>query len=426
MSRASHVESYYAATVADLPAYPAPEGWLSADVCVVGGGYAGLSAALELAERGFDVVLLEAERVGWGASGRNGGQVCTGVHGSMARLAGWLGPDDARRLFAMAEEAKEIIRERVRRHAIDCELTWGYFHAASKPRHLRELAALRDSWADCGYGDSELVEGRRATAAHVDSPAYIGGLYEGGAGHLHPLKYCLGLARAARAAGVRIFEGARVVTVVPGARPRLDLADAQVEADFVLYCGNAYLGGLVPEIGAKALPVGSFIAATAPLGAARAGALLPGNAAVSESNYLLNYYRLSTDHRLLFGGRVHYSAEVPADLPQAMRRKMLKVFPDLADVAFEYVWGGLISLTPERTPQVGRLGDNVYFAQGFSGQGVALTGIVGRVLAEAVAGQAERCDLLARLPHRSFPGGRLLAAPILALATLWYRLKDAL
>jgi len=425
MSRSAHVESYYTATVPDLPEYPEPEGRISADVCVVGGGYTGLSAALDLAERGFDVVLLEAERVGWGASGRNGGQICTGIHGGMGHLADWLGPEDARRAFALAEEGKEIIRERVRRHGIDCDLSWGYFHAATKPRHLRELAALRDAWAEAGYRDSVLVEGRQATAAHVDSPAYIGGLHESGAGHFHPLKYCLGLARAAEAAGVRIFEGARVTAIARGRRPRLDLAGARVEADFVVLCGNAYLGDLVPEIRSKVLPVGSFIAATAALGEGRARALIPGNAAVSDSNYLLNYYRLSADNRLLFGGRVHYSAEVPADLPQAMRRKMLQVFPQLDGVAFEYVWGGYIALTPERTPHVGRLGDNLYFAQGFSGQGVVLTGIVGRLLAEVVAGQAERYDLLARLPHRSFPGGRLMGAPILELATFWYRLKDA-
>lgn len=426
MSPSAHVESYYTATTPDLPVYPAPEGRLRAEVCVVGGGYTGLSAALELAERGFDVVLLEAERVGWGASGRNGGQICTGFHGSLAHLAAWVGMADARRLFALSEEGKAIIRERVRRHAIDCDLTWGYFHAATKPRHLRELAGLRDSWAECGYRDTELVEGRQAAAAHVDSPIYTGGLYEAGAGHLHPLRYCLGLARAAEAAGVRLFEGARVTALARGVPARLDLATAQVEADVVVFCGNAYLGDLVPEIRTKVLPVGSFIAATAPLGAARAGALIPGNAAVSDSNYLLNYYRLSSDNRLLFGGRVHYSADVPTDLPQAMRRKMLKVFPSLHDVAFEHVWGGYIALTPERTPHIGRLDGNLYFAQGFSGQGVVLTGLVGRILAEAVAGERERLALVSRLPHRSFPGGRRLAAPILGAATLWYRLKDAM
>jgi len=365
MSCAAHAESYYAATVPDLPTFPVPEGRLNADVCVVGGGYTGLSTALELAERGFDVVLLEAERVGWGASGRNGGQICTGLHGDMGHLAAWVGAADARRLFALAEEGKEIIRERVRCHAIDCELTWGYFHAASKPRHLRYLATLRDSWAVGGYRNTELVEGRQATASHVNSPAYIGGLHDSGAGHLHPLKYCLGLARAAQAAGVRIFEGARVTGIARGPRPRLDLAKAQVEADFLVLCGNAYLGDLVPEIRAKVLALGSFIAATVPLGENRARALIPGNAAISDSNYLLNYYRLSIDHRLLFGGRIHYSAEIPADLARAMRRRMLGVFPNLGDVPFERVWGGLIALTPERTPHLGRLSDNVYFAQGF-------------------------------------------------------------
>ncbi|MFQ6017614.1 MAG: NAD(P)/FAD-dependent oxidoreductase [Kiloniellaceae bacterium] len=427
MPREAHPESYYAATATPLPEFPELTGEIGAEVCVVGGGYAGLSTALELAERGFDVVLLEARRVGWGASGRNGGQICTGYAAGMGQIEGRVGKDDARRLFALAEEAKAIIRERVARLAIDCQLKWGYFHAAGKPRQQRALALTQERWArDFGYDATRLVEGPDAVAGYVNSSAYVGGLFDGRAGHLHPLNYCLGLARGAAAAGVRIFEGSEVQALDFGARPRARCARGSVKARFLVLCGNAYLGNLVPPMRRKIMPVGTYIGATRPLGAARARALIPDDIAVSDCNFVLNYFRLSPDDRMLFGGRVSYSTIVPPDLPRALRKKMLAVFPGLADVGFDYTWGGFVAITVERTPHLGRIGSNVYFAQGFSGQGVALTGVAGRLLAEAISGQAGRFDVLARLPHTTFPGGRLLRTPTLALAMLWYRLRDLL
>ena len=427
MSRAAHVESYYAATANEAPDYPEITVEVSADVCVIGGGYAGLSTALNLAERGFDVVLVEANRVGWGASGRNGGQICTGFSPGMARIEGWVGRDDARKLFALAEEAKDIIRDRVARHVIDCDLTWGYFHAAGKARQVDELRGTRDRLArDFGYDGTRLVEDPEAVADYVNSRAYVGGLYEAGAGHLHPLNYCLGLARAAAEAGVRIYEGSEVTSLDLGSRPAARCARGAVTAKTLVLCGNAYLGELVPSLRRKVMPVGTYIGATAALGENRARSLIPDNLAVSDCNFVLNYYRRSPDHRMLFGGRVSYSTLMPPNLPMAMRRKMLEVFPDLDDVGFDFTWGGFVAITAERTPHVGRLGDNVYFAQGFSGQGVALTGVVGKILAEVIAGEAERFDLLGKLPHSTFPGGRVLRTPILALAMLWFRLKDLL
>jgi gamma-glutamylputrescine oxidase len=427
MPSEAHVESYYTATAHALPDFPELSGEVTADVCVVGGGYAGLSTALELAGRGFDVVLLEANRVGWGASGRNGGQICTGYASGMEKIAGWLGADDARKLFSLAEEAKEIIRERVARHGIDCDLTWGYFHGAAKPRQQRELAETQEHWATAfGYGGTRLVEGRDEVARYVATAAYVGGLYDPGAGHLHPLNYCLGLARAASGAGVKIFEGSAVTALDTGARPRARTDRGAVKARFLVLCGNAYLGNLAPALRRKIMPVGTYIGATRPLGEDRARALIPGDSAVSDCNFVLNYYRLSADRRMLFGGRVSYSTLMPPNLPRAMRAKMLEVFPALADVDFDYTWGGFVAITVERTPHIGRLGDRVYFAQGFSGQGVAMTGIAGRVLAEAIAGQAGRFDVLARLPHKTFPGGRLFRTPTLSLAMLWYRMQDML
>jgi len=421
-----HVPSYYAATAHAAPDRPRLKGSLRADVCVVGGGFTGISTALSLAERGYDVVLLEAARVGWGASGRNGGQIGTAFAADMSKIRAWVGPENARRLFDFCEEAKAVIAERVRRHAIDCDLVWSHFDAANKPRHLDGLKAAQADWAEnYGYTGTKLVE-RGELKDYVDSDAYVGGLYDPGGGHLHPLNYCLGLARAAEDAGVRIFEDSRVTKLDVGARPVAGTAAGQVTADHLVLCANAHLDNLVPRMRRKIMPVGTYIGATHPLGENRATALIPKNSAVTDCNFVLDYYRRSPDHRMLFGGRVSYSTLMPPNLPRAMRGKMLTVFPQLADQSFEYTWGGYVAITVERTPHFGRLGPNVFFAQGFSGHGVALTNVAGKILAEAVAGQAERFDLMARLPHTTFPGGRLFRTPTLALAMLWYRMRDYL
>ena len=427
MPREPHVDSYFAATANDHPEYPELAGEVSADVCIVGGGYTGLSTAICLAERGYSVVVLEARRIGWGASGRNGGQICTGFSSGMAVVQKALGKAAAREVFDITEEGKTLLRERVARHKIDCDLHWGYFHAALKQRQLDELADSQEMLArDFGYDDTQLVKGRDAVAPYVNSKAYVGGLFERGAGHLHPLNYCLGLARAAEANGARIFEGSAVERLDRGATVRAICAGGGVSAKTVVLAGNAYLGGLVPEIQGKVMPVGTYIAATEVLGENRARSLLPENIGIADCNFVLNYYKRSADHRMLFGGRVSYSTIMPPNLPKALRRKMLEVFPDLRDVRFDYTWGGFVAITMNRMPHFGRLGDDTYFAQGYSGQGVAMAGMAGRLLAEAIAGQAERFDLLTRLPHATFPGGRLFRTPTLALAMLWYRMRDIL
>lgn len=426
MASQPHVDSYYAATANRLPEYPELRGQVSADVCVIGGGYTGLSTALNLAERGYDVVLLEANRIGWGASGRNGGQIGTAYSAGMREIEAWIGRDDAKKLFDMAEEAKQIIRERVARHRIDCDLKWGYFLAANKERHLRGLEDMQEHYVNTyGYKLLKLVRGE-ATQQHVNSKAYVGGLVDDGAGHLHPLNYCLGLASAAEQAGARLFEGSAVQAIESTGKAVARTASGRVTARYLVLCTNAYLGDLVPEMRKTIMPVGTYIAATETLGENRARSLIPDDVAVCDCNFVLNYYRLSADRRMLFGGRVSYSTIMPPNLPRAMRGKMLEVFPDLTDVRFEYTWGGFVAITVERSPHFGRIGDNVYFAQGFSGQGVALTGLAGRVIAEAIAGQAERFDVFALLPHTPFPGGRVLRMPSLALAMLWYRMRDML
>lgn len=424
MSPREHAPSYYAATAHPAPDRPPLHGEVTADVCVIGGGFTGVSAALNLAERGYDVVLLEGARIGWGASGRSGAQIVTAFAADMAKIRNWVGAENAKRLFAFAEEAKAIIADRVRRHDIQCDLVWSRFDAANKPRHLDELKAMQAEWAEThGYTGTTLVERDRLTD-HVDSDAYVGGLYDPGGGHFHPLNYCLGLARAAEAAGARLFEDSAVTQVAFGAKPMAHTDRGRVQADYLLVATNAYLDNLIPAMQRKVMPVGTYIGATHPLGENRAKGLLPSNAGVTDCAFVLDYYRRTPDHRLLFGGRVSYSTIMPPNLPRAMRAKMLQVFPQLADQRFDYTWGGYVGITVERTPHLGRLGDNVFFAQGFSGHGVALTGLAGKLMAEAVAGQAERFDLMAKLPHTTFPGGRLFRTPMLALAMLYYRMRD--
>ncbi|SMF15917.1 gamma-glutamylputrescine oxidase [Tistlia consotensis] len=425
MPREPHVESYYAATANPAPERPPLAGEVSCDVCIVGGGFTGLSAALELAERGYAVVLLEARRIGWGASGRNGGQVCSAFSSSMDKVAAWVGRDDARKLFDLTEESKRLLAERIGKHGIDCDLTWGYFNSADRPRELDDCREWQEEWSrDYGYDKLTLVETPEAARAHVDSPTVIGGLADAGAGHLHPLNYCLGLAEAAAAAGAALHEGSAVTRIVRGASPVVETAQGKVRATFVVVACNAYLGNLLPEARRKIMPVGTYIGATEPLGEERARSLIPKNEAICDLKFVLNYYRLSKDQRMLFGGRVSYSGITAPNLPQAMGRKMRQVFPQLSDVRFEFTWGGFVAITMERSPHFGRVGTNVFFAQGYSGNGVAMSAIAGRVLAEAIGGQAERFDVFARLPHTTFPGGKLLRTPTLALAMLWFRLKD--
>lgn len=418
--------SWYAASADPLPPQPRLEGDVEADVCVLGAGYVGLSAALELAEAGYRVVVLEAQRVGWGASGRNGGQVIFGFGCGEAKLAALLGRDDARRLFDWSREGVQLIHERRGRYAIDCDWRDGHMHVAIKPRHVAELQAWqreleRDYAYPLPWWDRERLR------AELDSPRYLGGLYDVRSGHLHPLKYALGLGRAALAAGVRIFEASPVLSIEHGAAPVLRTAHGQVRCDFAVLAGNALVRGVAPALDRKIMPVGTYIAATRPLGEDRARALIRNDMAVADVNWALDYFRLSADHRLLFGGRASYSNFQPPNLSWVMARRMHKVFPQLGGEPFEHVWGGTIDISLNRAPHWGRIGrGNVYFAQGFSGHGVAAAGLAGRVVAEAIRGQSERLDVFARIPHRDFPGGRAFRTPLLVAAMAWYKLRDAL
>ncbi len=418
--------SYYAATAAaDLRFAPLEQSGLC-DVCVVGAGLAGLSAAIELRRAGMDVVLLEGVQVGWGASGRNGGQALPGLACEMSVVRRQLGAQAARAIWDMSVEAVQIMRERCAQFAIDCQWQDGSLAAAIGPRRRRELFAwVQAIERDYGYGGMRLIEGPEV-GQWIASSRYQGLVYDPRGAHLHPLRYAQGLARACAALGVRVHEQTRVLRIERGKAPVVHTARGQLRCSKVLLAGNVYLDDLAPEIAGRIMPVGTFIAASARLGAERARALIPSRAAVCDTQFVLDYFRVSADDRMLFGGRVSYSTVAPLRLAAAMRRRMLGVFPQLHDVPVEYAWGGYVDITMNRAPDFGRLDSNIYYLQGFSGHGLALTGIAGRVAAEAIAGSAARFDLFARIRHRAFPGGPALRTPLLVLAMTWFRLRDLL
>ena len=422
-----HANSYYAATAHPAPARAPLRGDVEADVCVVGGGIAGCSTALHLAERGYRVVLLEGRRIGWGASGRSGGQAIFGYAAGQDKLVAEVGREHARRLFDLSVDALDLLRDTVARHSIDCDLHWGQAHVAVKPRQVGELQAWRDELErDYDYRTLRWMD-RDETRALIASDRYLGGLIDTRSGHLHPLNYTLGLARAAESAGARLHEASQVTGLEHGDVVTVRTAGGSVRARHVALCCNAYIDDRVSKmLRNRIMPVGTYIVATEPLGESRLRSILRENVAVTDVNWVLDYFRCSADHRLLFGGRVSYSGLDPLGTERATRARMLAVFPQLADVRIDYAWGGYVDITMSRAPDFGRLSPNVYYLQGFSGHGIALTGLAGKLVAEAVAGQAERFDLYAKLRHRDFPGGPAFRTPALVLAMAWFRLKDLL
>ncbi len=424
-------DSYYAATVRREQVFPALAGDAHCDVAIVGGGLAGLSAAIDLRRRGFDVVLLEARELGFGASGRNGGQAIHGLACDQETIERQLGLDAARQVWAMSIEALDLLRERMQDYGIDCDWRNGYLGLATSARKGRALQA----WAQ----RTESVYGypmQRVEAADIGrwiaSPRYHSGIFDSRSGHLHPLKYTLGLVRAAAASGVRLHEHSPVLALAQGERPALRTATGTVQARQVLLAGNVYLQGLAPALRARIMPVGTYIACSETLEPALADSLVPSHAAVCDTNFVLDYFRTTPDQRLLYGGRVSYSTLTPADLGDSMRQRMVHTFPQLAGARVAYAWGGFVDITMNRAPDFGRLpaaagaAPNVYYLQGFSGHGLALTGLAGRLVAEAMAGDASRFDVFARLQHRPFPGGAWLRTPALVLGMAWYRLRDML
>lgn len=422
--------SYYRATAHPAELRPALAGEVDCDVCVVGGGIAGCSTALHLAERGYRVVLLEEHRIGSGASGRSGGQVLAGTAASTLEIERIAGTEVARAVWNVSVEGVELVRSLIARHGIDCDWVSGHMQVAVTPRHDAELRALdRELKERFGYASTRYMP-REEVRSVLETSRYIAALYDARGGHLHPLNYTLGLAAAAERAGARVFEDTRALEFVRGtaadSRLIVHAPRGRVRCAQLALCGNTQLGRTARELATKIMAVGTCVIATASLGPQRARRLIVNDAAVSDMNWVLDYFRRTADDRLLFGGRVTYSGFDPSRIAATTRRRMLKVFPQLTDVSVEHAWGGYLDITLNRAPHFGRLDPNVYFLQGFSGHGIALAGMAGKLLAEAVAGEAERFDLFARIPHRDFPGGALLRRPALVLAMLSYRIKDLL
>ena len=423
--------SYYTASANAHPSYPPLDGDAEADVCIVGAGLAGLSAAIELADRGYSVIVLEAESVGWGASGRNGGQIIAGLACDQSVIEKALGFDAAQQAWGITIEALDLVRERVKRFDIDCDLVDGFLGVAVGKR---KGAALHD-WFETmakryNYdSDAQWIDAD-ALDQWIDSPRFHSGYYDRRSGHLHPLNYTLGLARAAQSLGVRICEQTPVRTMTKGEPAVLHTDKGSVKARYVVLAGNMYLPEvapkLAPALSRRIMPVGTYIVGTEPLDPALISRLIPTKSAVCDSNFVLDYFRFSADNRMLFGGRVSYSTMTPPNLKEDMRKRMQLVFPQLGDAKVEYAWGGFVDITMNRAPDFGQIEPNVFYLQGFSGHGVALTGMAGKMVAEAISGQAERLDLMARIPHHSFIGGKRLRMPALVLGMTWYRLRDAL
>ncbi|MEX5512350.1 NAD(P)/FAD-dependent oxidoreductase [Pseudomonas paralactis] len=424
-----HAQSYYRATANAMPQRPALNADLSADVCVIGGGFTGVNTAIELAQRGLSVILLEARRIGWGASGRNGGQLIRGIGHDVSGFAKYVGEEGVRYLERAGIDSVALVGERIGEHGIDCDLRWGFCELANT---AAQFAAFKDEQAQLaamGYTPETRLVGAQDMAQVVGSTVYAGGLVDMGSGHLHPLNLVLGEAQVAEALGVRIFEQTEVLELIHGETVQVRCAGGTVRAAQLVLACNAHLEDLEPRLGGKVLPAGSYIIATEPLREPVAQQLIPQNLALCDQKVGLDYYRLTADRRLLFGGACHYSGRDPQDIAAYMRPKMLKVFPQLANTAIEFQWGGKIGITANRFPQVGRLKQypNVFYAQGYSGHGLNVTHWCARLLAEGIhAGASQGLDIFSQVPHMTFPGGKALRSPLLALGMLWYRLREAL
>ncbi len=421
--------SYYAASANEQPQYPQLAGDISVDVCVVGGGFAGLSSAIELADKGYKVAVLEANHIGFGASGRNGGQLIAGLACEQDVIENAIGFDAAKQVWQMTLEALDLVRERVKRFDIQCDLADGFLGVSVNEKKGKSLRKWFDDMQKRYNYAADWIE-----PAHIqqwiNSPRYFNGYYDKRGGHIHPLNYCLGLAKGAASLGVQIYQHSAVTDMQQGETVILNTSQGKVTAKFVVLAGNMYLPeispNLAPKIAKRIMPVGTYIIGTEPIDARLAGQLIPKNTAVCDNNFDLDYFRFSGDKRMIYGGRVSYSAMTPPNLTQSMQARMVETFPQLKGTKVEYTWGGFVDISMNRAPDFGRVANNVYYLQGFSGHGVALTGMAGKLVAEAVAGQAARFDVFAGIKHHDFFGGKLLRTPALVLGMAWFQLRDAL
>lgn len=422
-------KSYYAATCNDNVGFSALSGDETFDVCIVGGGFSGVATALHLSERGFKVCLLEQNLIGWGATGRNGGQIIGGYAHSLwehKEMEKTFGKEGGAAVWDMAVECVDIIKGWVEKYKIDCDMRFGYIDVAMKSSEMEVLKKAVDQLGEKNYPYETKIVDKNELSEHVVSDQYIGGRTNDGWGQVHVLNLVIGEARAAEKLGAKIYERAEVNDIIHGAKPRVVTSKGTITADYVVVTGNGYLGNLVPKFASRVLPAGSYIVATEPLTDEQIANTVPQGIPVCDQRWALDYFRISEDKRMLFGGLSTYSGRHPKDISAALIPKMDKVFPQLKGIKIDYEWGGYMGIGLNRIPMVGRLSDNVYIATGYGGHGVAPTHMSAKLVAEAIAGQAERYDILASIKHPPFPGGKYLMKPAHTIGMTYYRMRDAL
>ncbi|MDE8604665.1 FAD-binding oxidoreductase [Marinomonas sp. RSW2] len=425
MSSPNHANSYYAASANDKVVRPQLTGEHHCDVCVVGAGFTGISTALSLAEKGKRVIVVEGSRIGFGASGRNGGQIVNSFNRDIDYIFKSYGDDIGKKMAKMAFAGSELIRHRIEKYNIDCDLKHGNVFAACNPKQFADLKAKKALWESHGHNELELLSAS-SIQDHIGSDRYVGGLLDRKGGHIQPLNLVLGQAKSFEELGGQIFEDSEVIRLEPGKPGRVVTKQGVVVADTIVVAGNAYMFGLLPEVEKKAMPCGTQVIATEPLPEDIQKRLLPTGHCVEDCNYLLDYYRLSGDGRLIYGGGTTYGARDPGKIESIIVPKMLKTYPILQNVKIDFAWTGNFLLTMMRMPQVGKIGDNLYYAQGYSGHGVTNSHLMGEILSDAIHGDTERFDVFASMPQYQFPGGRLLRIPYTAVGAAYYNIRDKL
>ena len=417
-----HVASYYAATINEPVNYPRLEQDITSDVCVVGAGFTGVNTALNLVKKGYSVVLIDSARVGWGASGRNGGQLISGF--TFSNKFEKFGEEVAQSVWKLGADCTDLVRETIDEFQIECDLKEGFIEVALNNAQMDELVVRKEEWDQRGYQHNLTLVDKNKITNYVGSSNYIGGMIDSGSGHLHPLNLVLGEAKAASNLGVSIYEKTSALKVNPGKQVLIETDQGSIKAKNVVLAGNAFIGKLNSKLRRMIMPANSCIIATEPLGNERAKTIISQDMAVCDLNAILDYYRLSSDQRLLFGGRWNYSGKEPKNIDYHLRKRMLKVFPDLEDLRIDYAWGGNVAVTIYRIPQLGKLTENIFYSQGYSGHGVGPTHMAAKVIANAISNEWDMIDTLSRIKHIQLPGGKWFSSPAMALGMAFYRLKD--
>ena len=420
-----HVKSYYAATANQELSYGKLNSNIRTQVCVIGAGFTGLNTAINLAKKDFDVVLIESEKIGWGASGRNGGQLISGF--SFSDHFEKKGTEkDIQNIWQLGAKSADLVRERVSEFSIDCDLKEGFIDVATNRKHMDELIDRSAEWKESGYHHNlELVD-ENQVKKYVNSDSYVGGLIDSGSGHIHPLNLCLGEAKAASELGVMIYEDTHAVKISGGSPSKVATENGIIESDYIVIATNAYIGDLNKKLRRMVMPAASCIIATEPLNSELAEKVIPSDMAVCDQNTILDYYRLSADKRMLFGGRFNYSGKIPSDdkIKIEIKKRMVSVFPELSEARVDYAWSGNVAVSLKKIPQLGRIDKNIFYSQGYSGHGVAPTHMAAKVIADAIDGDDEVLNTLSSVNHIQLPGGKWFSSPATAIGMMYYQLKD--